>query len=200
MSPDLSANSKATAYSITGNFSLEKKYYRLEIVSDFLLEKFQLKIFHNHKFFVLEYWKIFQTKKYCPDFFNFCRPIFVLNFFCIHIFCEKFDPKYQCIAAFRFVPVSLFTVRIVCPFLDYPARRLTPASWTGLSGCPVLLGLFIIQPPLFWFLWFFCRLQDLFPVVVVKGFFFLSSLYFLSFFCHRYQDRYYGRGYRNSLL
>jgi hypothetical protein len=36
--------------------------------------------------------------------------------------------------------------------------------------------------------------------VVMIGFFFLSRLYFLSFFCHRYQDRYYGRGYRNSLL
>jgi len=36
-------------------FLLEKKYYRLEIASDFLLEKFRLKIFHNHKFFVLEY-------------------------------------------------------------------------------------------------------------------------------------------------
>jgi len=36
-------------------FFLEKKYYRFEIVSDFLLEKFRLKIFQNHKFFVLEY-------------------------------------------------------------------------------------------------------------------------------------------------
>ena len=43
-------------------------------------------------------------------------------------FREKFDQEYQCIAASRPFQVSLFTVRIVCPFLDYPARRPTPAS------------------------------------------------------------------------
>jgi len=55
-----------------------------------------------------------------------------------------------------------------------------------------MLGFFIIQPPLFRVLRFFCRVLDLFPAVVVRMFFFLRSLYLLSFFRHRYQDREYG--------
>jgi hypothetical protein len=88
------------------------------------------------------------NKVNCRKFFNSfqkCDETIVKFFIIFSIKNFDFDEEYRAISAFLLGPDSLLTVRIVYRFLDYPARRFTPASRMGLSGCPVLLWLFIIQ-------------------------------------------------------